>query len=293
MKYNNKNLETLDKYYTKKQCAQKIINIVHELFPNVRKFIEPSAGAGNISKILMQKGFNVIAYDIIPDDTSIIKANYLTLKIPTKNHITIGNPPFGYKGAKAVSFLNKALRESIAVAFIMPITATRFSLQNQVNKRAKLIYQISLPNNSFELPDKSDYSCNTVFQIWTLQNYNFKNIREKKPRIKHKDFLLYRHNATKQTKKYIDFDWDFAVYAQGYKDYKNIFTQKDKGFILKSLNNSNDQFYFIKAKNKHALRILKNINYHKLAYTNHIIPGFCKNDIIKAYEVYYENTKRI
>lgn len=97
---------------------------------------------------------NVIAYDILQEGKNIVRTNYLTTFIKPKNNITIGNPPFGYKGDLAIQFLNKALNESIAVAFIMPITAIKYSIQRQVNKYAKLIYQEILPIDSFELPTK-------------------------------------------------------------------------------------------------------------------------------------------
>ena len=284
-KLENKNL---DKYYTKLKCVKRIVNKTFKLFPNVNNFVEPSAGNGNISNYLIKINKNVVSYDIMPEDKSIIKADYLKTTIKFNNHITIGNPPFGYKGDLAIKFLNKALTESIAVAFIMPITALKYSFQQKINKEAILIYQEILDKNSFELPNKQDYSCESVFQIWTEPSLfnnklNYKNLRVKKPITKHKDFDLYRHNATDISRKYIDYDWDFAIYAQGYKDYTKIFYKNDYEFLKDKINKTNDQFYFIKAKDNKILQNLLKIDYNKLAHTNHITPGFCKNDIINEY----------
>lgn len=146
-----------------------------------------------------------------------------------------------------------------------------------------MIYQEILLIDSFELPNKIPYKCPSCFQIWTLQDTNYKDLREQKPITTHKDFVCYRHNATKQTRKYIDYDWDFAVYCQGRKDYTKIFTNNDYDFLLNKIKTTSDQFYFFKAKDKQVLDKLLFINWQELAYTNHITPGFCKNDIVKIY----------
>lgn len=61
----------------------------------------------------------------------------------------------------------------------------------------------------------------------------------------------------------------------------------DYDFLKNRIETTSDQFYFIKANNKSVLDNLLKINYNELAYTNHITPGFCKNDIIKKYMELY------
>lgn len=273
----------IDKFYTNKECVKHIVDVILEFFPEIDFFIEPSAGCGNISHYLKDTGKKVVAYDLVPESSEIIQADYLKTTITKEKHLTIGNPPFGYKGDLAVAFLNKALQESYAVGFIMPITAKKYSLQNKVLATASLIYQEVLPNDSFELPDKTKYSCPAVFQIWSLNKFE-NNIRKNKPKTKHEDFILYRHNATPQSSKYVDMDWDFAVYAQGRKDYTKIFLQSEKQLLKDKIKNSSDQFYFFKALNNEILERLLHINFKDLAYRDHITPGFCKNDIVEEYE---------
>lgn len=288
----------LDKYYTKTICAKHIAQVVFDMFKGIHCFIEPSAGAGNIGNYIIEcgknrGGFIVKQYDIEPEGKNIIKADYLNLQlklegIEKRQIIIIGNPPFGYKGALAVKFLNKALTESRAVAFIMPITALKYSLQQHINRDACLIYNEVLPDNSFELPNGSDYKCKAVFQIWTLQDATV-NLRKQKPLLKHNDFELYRHNATDGTRKYLDYDWDFAVYSQGRKDYEKIFDKRDYDFLKEKINATSDQFYFVKTKDNSVLSRLLKIDYKELAYKEHITPGFCKNDIFEKYAQLYEN----
>lgn len=276
----------IDKFYTNRVCVEHITEIMLRFCPELDFFVEPSAGCGNISHYLEEIGKRVVAYDLVPESPEIIQADYLKTDMPSEKHATIGNPPFGYKGSLAVAFLNKALKESVAVGFIMPVTAKKYSLQNRVLPSACLLYQEDLPSNSFELPDKTVYSCPAVFQIWSLEKQKI-NIRKSKPKTSHKAFLLYRHNATPQSAKYVDADWDFAVYAQGRKDYTKIFFPKDKDVLKDKIKNTSDQFYFFKASNKKTLKQLLTINFDKLAYNGHITPGFCKNDIIEEYEALF------
>ena len=276
----------IDKFYTNSKCVKHITEIMLGFFPDVDFFIEPSAGCGNISHYLQEIGKKVAAYDLVPESPEIIQADYLKTEMPTEKHATIGNPPFGYKGDLAVAFLNKALQESEAVGFIMPITAKKYSLQNKVLSTAHLIYQEDLPKDSFELPDKTVYSCPAVFQIWSLGQCD-KNIRKQKPRTSHQDFIMYRHNATPQSARYIDKEWDFAVYAQGRKDYKKIFLPEDKDLLRDKINTTSDQFYFFKAMGDDILKRLLAIDFNDLAYRGHITPGFCKNDIVEEYEILF------
>lgn len=273
----------IDKFYTNKKCVKHITKVMLDLFPDVDFFVEPSAGCGNISHHLQKIAKRVVAYDLVPESPEIIQADYLKTVISSERHATIGNPPFGYKGNLAVTFLNKALLESTAVGFIMPITAKKYSLQNKILPGAHLLYQEDLPKNSFELPDKTVYECPAVFQIWSLDKHGT-DIRKQKPRTTHVDFVLYRHNATKQSSRYVDLDWDFAVYAQGRKDYTKIFLPADKNVVKDKVINTNDQFYFFKASSKKVLKRLLSINFDVLAHRGHITPGFCKNDIIEEYD---------
>ena len=277
----------IDKFYTNERCVKHITEIMLDFFPDVELFIEPSAGCGNISHHLQDIGKKVIAYDLVPESPEIIQADYLKTIMPTEKHATIGNPPFGYKGDLAVAFLNKALQESEAVGFIMPITAKKYSLQNKVLSTAHLLYQEDLPSDSFELPDKTVYSCPAVFQIWSLERKE-PDVRKPKPKTSHKDFLLYRHNATKQSARYVDLEWDFAVYAQGRKDYTKIFLPEEKDILKDKIMNTSDQFYFFKASDENILKRLLTINFNDLAYKGHITPGFCKNDIIEEYELLFD-----
>jgi len=64
-------------------------------FNKTDKFMEPCAGAGDISKILKENGYNnILEYDILPRREGIQKINFLEAEnlAPVNNIIT--NPPF-------------------------------------------------------------------------------------------------------------------------------------------------------------------------------------------------------
>ncbi|MDR2579770.1 MAG: hypothetical protein LBC85_02095 [Fibromonadaceae bacterium] len=285
---------SVDKYYTTQKTAEYCAIIVFKYFPHICTVVEPSAGKNTFAYAIkkVKKGAKVFSFDLLPDARSIKKEDYLKLDtqraVKKKIDAFIGNPPFGLKASLAVKFLNKALAESDIVAFIMPITAEKYSVQRQINPNAKLAYTERLPE-AFELPDGKPYGIKCVFQVWTTREATV-NKRAKAPRIKHADFELYRHNATVGSRKYIDMSWDFAVYAQGRKDYGKIFLTNEKEYIRERILNSSDQFYFFKAKNKTVLNRLKKINFVALARNGSITPGFCKNDIIAEYRSLYEVT---
>ncbi len=276
----------LDQFYTKSSISDEIVKTILELLPSAKKwkYIEPSAGTGNFINSLIKQNISsqkIKAYDLDPKAKGIIKTNYLTKKIKfVEERIIIGNPPFGKRGKKALKFLNKALNESPYVAMIFPNMFNRYMIQKQININAKLIHSQQLPNNSFILNGK-EYVVRCVFQIWTTKTTYAKDLRIKKaPQIRHLDFQTWIHNNTKNTLKYFDkkkYGWDFASYRQGYYNYKEIIT--DPKDLVK-----NRQYFFIKAKNKKILNILKKIDYDKLSQSNTQIKGFSTSDFVKEYK---------
>jgi len=87
----NSNKLNLDKYYTPDDIAQYCIDKAREVLKSekVTEVIEPSAGNGAFSKKLKR----CIAYDLEPEDDSIIKQDFLELNIPYKEgRLFIGNP---------------------------------------------------------------------------------------------------------------------------------------------------------------------------------------------------------
>lgn len=205
-----------DKYYTNNKNVQFCLSKLNELYElKDVTFLEPSAGDGSFLKYLN----NYIAYDIEPENNNIIKQDFLdeSFKLKRNDYITIGNPPFAKRGKMAIAFFNKCALYSEIIAFILPNTFKKFSIQKQLNKDFKLIFESDLINNIF-LHNKKNKEINCVYQIWVKTNSKYdiyKDIKVKKPPSNLKDVLIYQHNATLGTRKYIDYDWEYATYRQG------------------------------------------------------------------------------
>lgn len=188
-RYTKKSL--LDKFYTKYEIAEKFIsNVIHLLqrektLSSIKTIIEPSAGSGNFSKqfndFLHLCDMKILAYDIDPVSSDIIKKNFLEDTLNdinnSGNSIVIGNPPFGKQCSDAIKFFNKcASYKNISyIAFILPSTFKKSSIQDRLDLNFHIIEQYEVPANSFILyyseQKQEEYSVPCVFQIWKRKNY--------------------------------------------------------------------------------------------------------------------------
>ena len=279
-----------DQFYTKISISDELVKRMMSIIFNKRErereranFLEPAGGEGSFIRSLLKNNISrakISSYDIEPGHNHITKGDYLKKELTYDNErITIGNPPFGKRGKLALEFLNKALTEAPYVAFILPNIFNRYSIQKQINPQAKLIYTKQLPADAFYTKKSKKYTVKCVFQIWTT-NSATKNLRITTPLpIRHPDFTTYIHNNTQQTLKYFDqkkYQWDFAVYRQGFYNYQKKFTSRRE---LKT----NRQYFFVKAKNKDVLAIIKKINFTKLSLSNTQVCGFSTTDVVRAY----------
>lgn len=158
--------EGLDKFYTIPSYSNKCINKVFEIYDK-EKFgliIEPSAGNGSFYDQIDYK--NKIGIDILPENKNIIKMDYLEYnpKKDIKNILVIGNPPFGKISSKAIKFFNHSSKWANVIAFIIPKTFRKSSVQNKLNKMFHLIYDEDVPNNPCCFTPKMMVKC--CFQIW-------------------------------------------------------------------------------------------------------------------------------
>lgn len=158
--------EENDKFYTKIDIAKMCIDMLD--LSEFDLIVEPSAGNGSFSKQID----NCIAYDLVPEDESIIKQDFFELDITSfkgKKVLTIGNPPFGVQNNLAVAFFNNAAKYSDIIAFILPKSFMKESIQKKLDLSFHLEKYIELPYNSFLL-NGEDYKVNCVFQVWKKKN---------------------------------------------------------------------------------------------------------------------------
>lgn len=154
--------EENDKFYTKPEVSKLCIDMID--LSDFDLIIEPSAGCGSFSKQID----NCIAYDLVPEDNTIIQQDFFELDITQfigRKVLTIGNPPFGVQNNLAIRFFNKAAQYSDTIAFILPKSFMKESIQNKLDLSFHLDKYIELPYKSFSL-NGEDYGVYCVFQIW-------------------------------------------------------------------------------------------------------------------------------
>lgn len=166
----------LDQFFTKEDIAklyyEKLMNFLSKKKIDLNNcvFIEPSAGAGSFFKLLPKN--KSIGLDIYPLSNNIIQQDFLSweppLNISNKIKIFIGNPPFGYRGWLALSFMNHAAKYADYIAFILPMSFQsdgKGSPKNRVNGMRLKTMEI-LPQNSFINPLGKTEKVNAIWQIW-------------------------------------------------------------------------------------------------------------------------------
>lgn len=152
----------LDKFYTKPSVAADLIAKTN--VSNYDLVIEPSAGSGSFSLQIP----NCLSFDLDPEHPSIVKKDwfsYTQQRIEGRKTLVIGNPPFGQQNNLAVKFINHAANFADTIAFVLPLSFQKESVQRRLNEKLHLTQSIILPKNSFILNGEY-YDVPSVFQIW-------------------------------------------------------------------------------------------------------------------------------
>lgn len=164
--------DPLDRFYTPESVVKNCLTLLD--LSQYDCIIEPSAGTGNFSKYLP----NCLSYDICPMADDIIKADWLKLdkkQFNGKNILVCGNPPFGEQNKLAIAFFNEAAKFCNTIAFILPLSFKKSSIQNQLDLHFSLKDELILDSTPFDLQDKTTIYVPCVFQVWEKQ----KTIRKK------------------------------------------------------------------------------------------------------------------
>ena len=176
----------LDKFYTREPIALSCIEEVAKRWPwsHWTLVVEPSAGAAAFLKQIPSD--RRIGIDISPEADGILKQDFLTWVPPELGvYLVLGNPPFGTACSVAIQFFNHAAKWAHTIAFIVPRTFRRTSIQNKLARNFHLISDMEIPMTpcSFEPP----MMAKCCFQIWTRKSVE-----------RNRDILIRTHP-----------DWDF------------------------------------------------------------------------------------
>lgn len=275
----------LDKFYTQPHAAKQCFDFLQSQLTISEEalYLEPSAGGGAFLDLLPR----YVALDIAPEDNRIEQQDYLTYETDKTNFITIGNPPFGNRSKLATDFFNKAATMSEVIAFIVPVSFMKWGVQKNLSYDFALHSYKYLDPESFS-SNGEPYSIRTVFQIWIKKGSQYDNGVDlrliKQPPISHPDFEIWQYNATPEAMKYVEEDWKYATYRQGYHDYNQIFSRTDYEQIKAKMDGATkQQFFFIKPLSKEAEALILSMDFNALAERNTATPGFGKGDFVSYY----------
>ena len=244
-----------DKIYTKPEIAKMCISKCN--IKSYDRIIEPSAGSGAFSSQIP----NCEAYDLMPEDKSIKKQDFLEFKTDKGNILVIGNPPFGKSNDLSLKFINNAAQFARTIAFILPASCQKETFINRLDKHVHLRRVIPLPKNSFLIKGVTPCDINCNFFIFDVKQ----NERTKSEKPITSDFCFVNKDSC-----------DFAILRKGYK-VGRIFPKDDTTI-------SDASKYWIKSNigKKELIRRLGSLNYPEA----HMVLGsdsISQVEIIRAY----------
>ena len=156
---------SLDKFYTVPSVAEACLASVGERYDwsSWDLVIEPSAGNGSfLSRIPTQ---SLVGIDIAPEGPNILQQDFLSYSPPHVPRIlVVGNPPFGRVSSMAIRFFNHAAQWAAVIAFIVPRTFRRVSVQNKLNLQFHLVHDHEIPTEPCAFTPPMMAKC--CFQIW-------------------------------------------------------------------------------------------------------------------------------
>ena len=172
--------DELDRFYTPHSSAEYCINTIENI-EDYDLIVEPSAGSGSFSNLIPE----CLAYDIAPQNDTIITQNYLELeKLPKHNKtLIIGNPPFGTRSTLAKKFIKHSIDLGAStIAFILPQTFKKYTNQTMFDNNWRLVTVTNIPDDNFLLEEKTIYIPCSFF-VWTkLEDYkpsiNMRDIKQ-------------------------------------------------------------------------------------------------------------------
>ena len=142
-KLGNRRVTGLEQYYTPRHLARELTELLFSKLenPQERNFLEPAGGTGSFIDALSEIGAtNIRSMDTNPKHKSVQKADFLTQDIKGVDFVTLSNPPFGRNNALSIPFFNHAAGFSSHIAFLVPRSWRKWSVQNRLDLNFHLIH---------------------------------------------------------------------------------------------------------------------------------------------------------
>ena len=251
----------LDQYYTAEAVAANLyLALLRYIDPALHLMFEPSGGTGSFFRLLPPGSRSC---DVDPKYSGIETADFLTIKIQTDRPVcVVGNPPFGKNASLAVRFFNHAAQQAEVVAFIVPRSFRKASVENRLDRTFHLLHEEMVPADAFLFRGKP-YDVPAVFQI---------RVRSAEPRAlqpvetTHPDFTFVKTPDLA----------DFAIRRVGAK----------AGQVHHDMTASPNSNYFIKSNNGDVEAIMRQLDFAGDVGNIAGNPSLAKSEIVALYRGY-------
>jgi len=152
--------DLLDRFYTKPEVAEQCINYLTALIDIYPCYImDPCSGRGAFCNCLIQKFKHKFTHGFDIDPTAVFTYNHCSKGTDfLKFHpclpggafpfAVVSNPPFGNQSSMALKFIKHAAKLAEIIAFILPNSFYKESMQKKI-KTHKVIGTLPLKPNSF------------------------------------------------------------------------------------------------------------------------------------------------
>lgn len=156
----------LDQFYTDPALAGRLVQGLRAWLGDRAdqvRYLEPSAGKG---AFLEQLPVGSLGWDLHPAHPDVSTADFLQTAPLTGRWVVVGNPPFGKNASLAIRFFNHAARFAEVIAFVVPRTFLKDSVQRRLDPHFHLDETWPVPEDAFEF-EGAVVHVPCVFQIWS------------------------------------------------------------------------------------------------------------------------------
>lgn len=202
--------QKLDQYFTPQDKAdsyvEDMIRIVGEEKALSLRWLEPSAGSGVFIEALLKQGVSIDmidSYDIEPRHPSTVQADFLAKELEYSSYLTIGNPPYGFRSAMAIDFINRAALNSEFIGFVVPVNFRDPFKQNRLDLYLSQVYDSYHGSKFITSSGEAIGAISSSFIVWE----KVLELRVKLPRRRSDHFTVVKSPQ----------EADLAVTRIGYK----------------------------------------------------------------------------
>lgn len=179
----NRRVTGTEQFYTPIKLAEELVALTQQNIPDFsrRKFLEPAGGNGSFITALQQAGVKeILSVDLFPKHKDVIKKDFLVYRPESLGFVTISNPPFGRNNALSIPYFNHAANFSDYIAFLIPRSWRKWSVENRLDLRFEKIADkdvfVSYEDDQGQAIREKN-GLRTCFQIWKKTDGQREKIR--------------------------------------------------------------------------------------------------------------------